>query len=141
MKGKQPMQKRSDIACCLLPVACCLLVSACNHSATGMNPDGGVDMNGAPKSLFDLTQLPNGGAAMGSDFFAFDQPFEMPGRSCFLQVDGRVFLTYAQFARGLESTGGSYYFLDLTALGRQEDWERPAGRTANARANQPDFST
>src|SRR3954447_1275873 len=28
--------------------------------------------------------------AMGSDFFAYDQPFEMPGRSCFLQIDGQV---------------------------------------------------
>jgi hypothetical protein len=58
---------------------------------------------------------------MGSDFFASDQPFEMPGRSCFLQAGGRVFHTYSQYARGLESTGGSYYFLDLTALGRQEE--------------------
>ncbi len=37
------------------------------------------------------------------------------------------------YARGLESTGGSYYFLDLTALGRQEDWEQPAGRAASVR--------
>jgi transcriptional regulator with XRE-family HTH domain len=28
--------------------------------------------------------------------------------------------------------GGSYYFLDLTALGRQEDWEEPKGRAAGA---------
>jgi predicted dithiol-disulfide oxidoreductase (DUF899 family) len=77
----------------------------------------------------------------GEDFFAADQPFEMPGRSCFLQVDGRVFHTYSQYARGLESTGGSYYFLDLTALGRQEDWEEPKGRTDSARSNQPDFAS
>jgi predicted dithiol-disulfide oxidoreductase (DUF899 family) len=79
--------------------------------------------------------------AMGSDFFAFEQPFEMPGRSCFLQVDGRVFLTYSQFARGLESTGGSYYFLDLTALGRQEEWEEPKGRSGSARSATPDFGS
>jgi len=77
--------------------------------------------------------------AMGSDLFSADQPFEMPGRSCFLQVDGRVFHTYSQYARGLESTGGSYYFLDLTALGRQEDWEEPKGRSDSLRGNQPDF--
>jgi predicted dithiol-disulfide oxidoreductase (DUF899 family) len=70
-----------------------------------------------------------------------DQPYEMPGRSCFLTVDGRVFHTYSQYARGLESTGGSYYFLDLTALGRQEDWEEPKGRTDSARSNRPDFSS
>jgi len=74
-------------------------------------------------------------------FFATEQPFEMPGRSCFLQIDGRVFHTYSQYARGLESTGGSYYFLDLTALGRQEDWEEPKGRSDSVRANQPDFAS
>ena len=79
--------------------------------------------------------------AMGSDFFESDQPFEMPGRSCFLQVDGRVFHTYSQYARGLESTGGSYYFLDLTALGRQEEWEEPTGRTGSARSASPDFAS
>lgn len=79
--------------------------------------------------------------ARGSDFFDYDQPFEMPGRSCFLQVDGRVFHTYSQHARGLESTGGSYYFLDLTALGRQEDWEEPRGRSDSARSDTPDFAS
>ena len=49
----------------------------------------------------------------------------------------RVYRTYSVYARGLESTGGSYYFLDLTALGRQEDWEEPAGRTASARTTSP----
>jgi predicted dithiol-disulfide oxidoreductase (DUF899 family) len=79
--------------------------------------------------------------AMGSDFFDAEQPFEMPGRSCFLRVDDRVFHTYSQYARGLESTGGSYYFLDLTALGRQEEWEEPKGRSASARAAIPDFAS
>ncbi|MPY93323.1 MAG: DUF899 domain-containing protein [Acidimicrobiia bacterium] len=79
--------------------------------------------------------------AMGSKFFDADQPFEMPGRSCFLQVDARVFHTYSQYARGLESTGGSYYFLDLTALGRQEEWEEPKGRSESARSATPDFAS
>jgi predicted dithiol-disulfide oxidoreductase (DUF899 family) len=79
--------------------------------------------------------------AMGSDFFDSDQPFEMPGRSCFLQVDGRVFHTYSQYARGLESTGGSYYFLDLTVLGRQEDWEEPKGRSESVRSAMPNFAS
>ncbi|MDT7581992.1 MAG: hypothetical protein QOK35_3256 [Pseudonocardiales bacterium] len=69
------------------------------------------------------------------------QPYDMPGRTCFLQVDGRVFRTYSQYARGLESTGGSYYFLDLTALGRQEDWEEPKGRADAVRTNTPDFAS
>ena len=44
-------------------------------------------------------------------------------------------------ARGLESTGGSYYFLDLTALGRQEEWEVPKGRSDSVRSNTPDFAS
>ena len=79
--------------------------------------------------------------AMGLDFPVAEKPFEMPGQSCFLQVDGRVFHTYSQYARGLESTGGSYYFLDLTALGRQEEWEEPKGRSDSARRAVPDFSS
>lgn len=79
--------------------------------------------------------------ARGEDFFGSAQPFEMPGQSCFLQADGRVFHTYSQYARGLECTGGSYYFLDLTALGRQENWEEPKGRSESVRSNMPDFSS
>ena len=81
-------------------------------------------------------------AAMGEESMkTADQPYDMPGRTCFLQVDGTVYRTYSVYARGLESTGGSYYFLDLTALGRQEDWEQPAGRAASVRTNQPDFAS
>jgi len=81
-------------------------------------------------------------AAMGQESMkTSEQPYDMPGRSCFLHVDGRVFHTYSQYARGLESTGGSYYFLDLTALGRQEDWEEPKGRSESVRAAQPDFAS
>ena len=70
-----------------------------------------------------------------------DPPYEMPGRSTFLRVGDRIFHTYSQYARGLESTGGSYYFLDLTALGRQETWEEPKDRNESARAAVPDFAT
>jgi predicted dithiol-disulfide oxidoreductase (DUF899 family) len=69
-----------------------------------------------------------------------DEPIEGPGLSCFLRSGDRVFHTYSQFARGAESTGGSYYFLDLTALGRQEDWEEPKGRAEAARVGVPDFA-
>jgi predicted dithiol-disulfide oxidoreductase (DUF899 family) len=81
-------------------------------------------------------------AAMGQESMkTSEQPYDMPGLTCFLQVDGRVFRTYSQYARGLEGTGGSYYFLDLTALGRQEDWEEPKDRSDSVRANSPDFSS
>ena len=69
-----------------------------------------------------------------------DESMEMPGTSYFLRDGDRVFHTYSNFARGAEATGGSYYWLDLTALGRQEEWEEPKGRAADAHAAQPDFS-
>ena len=70
-----------------------------------------------------------------------EQPLEMPGQSHFLRDGERVFHTYSTFGRGAEQTGGSYYSLDLTALGRQEDWEEPKGRATDARAAVPDFAT
>jgi predicted dithiol-disulfide oxidoreductase (DUF899 family) len=70
-----------------------------------------------------------------------EQPIEGPGMSCFLRDGDRVFHTYSTYARGLEMLGGSYYFLDLSALGRQEDWEEPKGRATAARGTIPNFST
>lgn len=65
-------------------------------------------------------------------YVAEEQPIERPGLSCFLRDGDRVFHTYSLYGRGGETTGGSYYYLDLTALGRQEDWEEPKGRSARA---------
>jgi predicted dithiol-disulfide oxidoreductase (DUF899 family) len=66
---------------------------------------------------------------------------EMPGWSCFLRDGDDVFHTYSTFARGAEALGGSYYFLDMTALGRQEEWEEPKDRGGDGRPAIPDFST
>ena len=69
-----------------------------------------------------------------------EQPIEAPGLSFFLRDGDSIFHTYSTYARGTEMLGGSYYFLDLTALGRQEDWEEPADRSTNPRDAVPDFS-
>jgi predicted dithiol-disulfide oxidoreductase (DUF899 family) len=63
-----------------------------------------------------------------SYYFEGEQPFDLPGLSCFLRDDDKVYHTYSTYGRGGETVGGAYYFLDLTALGRQEDWEEPKGR-------------
>lgn len=55
---------------------------------------------------------------------------EMPGISVFLHHDGQVFLTYSTFGRGIEEFHNGYPYLDLTVLGRQEEWEEPRGRAA-----------
>lgn len=65
---------------------------------------------------------------------------EQPGYSMFLRDGDDIFHTYSVYARGTEMLGGAYSFLDMTALGRQEEWEEPKGRADNARASVPDFS-
>jgi predicted dithiol-disulfide oxidoreductase (DUF899 family) len=70
-----------------------------------------------------------------------EQPFEMPGISSFLRDGDDVFHTYSTFARGSEQLGGAYAYLDMTALGRQEDWEEPKGRAADVRGAMPDFAS
>jgi predicted dithiol-disulfide oxidoreductase (DUF899 family) len=74
------------------------------------------------------------------NYRAIDVEGEFPGASYFLRDGERVFHTYSNYARGAEMTGGSFYWLDLTALGRQEDWEEPKGRADFARSATPDFS-
>jgi predicted dithiol-disulfide oxidoreductase (DUF899 family) len=53
---------------------------------------------------------------------------DLPGASAFLRAGDRVFHTYSAYARGLDALVGTYTWLDLTVLGRQEDWEEPPGR-------------
>jgi predicted dithiol-disulfide oxidoreductase (DUF899 family) len=54
---------------------------------------------------------------------------EMPGISTFLRVGDDVFHTYSTFGRGIEEFHNGYPYLDLTCLGRQEEWEQPKGRS------------
>lgn len=55
---------------------------------------------------------------------------ERPGLSCFLRDRDRVFHTYSTYGRGLDGLGSTTSLLDLTALGRQEEWEEPKGRAS-----------
>lgn len=59
-------------------------------------------------------------------------PNETPGTSAFLRDGERIFHTYSSYARGGDLLLGTYNWLDLTALGRQEAWEQPAGRSDGA---------
>ena len=78
--------------------------------------------------------------ALGQEAFVDgDQPMELPGTSFFLRDGDEVYLTNSTYARGAEMTGGSYYWLDLTALGRQESWEEPKGRANGSRGAEPRF--
>ncbi|WP_028921709.1 DUF899 domain-containing protein [Pseudonocardia acaciae] len=57
---------------------------------------------------------------------------EGPGISVFLRDGsdgGDVFHTYSTYARGTDLLNGTFNYLDLTPLGRQEPWEEPPGRS------------
>jgi predicted dithiol-disulfide oxidoreductase (DUF899 family) len=54
---------------------------------------------------------------------------EAHGLSVFLPDGHNVFHTYSNYARGTDLLAGTYNYLDLTPLGRQEDWEEPSGRS------------
>ncbi|MFV2039556.1 MAG: DUF899 domain-containing protein [Acidimicrobiales bacterium] len=87
-----------------------------SHDA-GFNYDLGVSFtpqqleSNAPNYNFDTQAFP-GEEAAGLSAFTCD-------------ADGRVFLTYQTFSRGLDMVNGAYQMLDLTAAGRNEtelDW-------------------
>jgi len=108
--------------------------------ATDFNYDFNVtiDATVAPvmwnyRTLKELEPLGMGWLGEGSS--------EQPGYNTFLRDGDAIFHTYSVYARGTEMLGGAYAFLDLTALGRQEEWEEPKGRVDKARPAVPDFST
>jgi predicted dithiol-disulfide oxidoreductase (DUF899 family) len=56
----------------------------------------------------------------------FDKDFgvgEWHGTNAFLRDGDRIFRTYFIDARGDEHMGSTWAYLDITALGRQEEWE------------------
>lgn len=61
----------------------------------------------------------------------FDADFgvrEMHGTNAFIREGERIFRTYFVNNRGDEAMGSTWSYLDITALGRQEEWEdSPSG--------------
>lgn len=66
---------------------------------------------------------------------SFDADFgvdQWHGHNAFIRDGDRVFRTYFINSRGDEALGTVWSFLDMTALGRQEEWENsPAGYPQN----------
>jgi predicted dithiol-disulfide oxidoreductase (DUF899 family) len=81
-------------------------------------------------------------AAGTTGYVEGEQPIEQPGESFFLRDGAAVYHTYSAYARGAEAAvGGSSFFLDHTALGRQEAWEEPKGRADDPHGAVPNFAT
>ena len=60
---------------------------------------------------------------MTDDFDADFGVDEWHGTNAFIRDGDRVFRTYFVNVRGDEEMGGTWSYLDITALGRQEEWE------------------
>jgi predicted dithiol-disulfide oxidoreductase (DUF899 family) len=68
------------------------------------------------------------GSDFNVDFGVTTHEGEKFGLSVFLRDGDNVYRTYFTSGRGVEALGSTWTFLDLTPLGRQEDWEEsPAG--------------
>ena len=63
------------------------------------------------------------GSDFNVDFGLTTDSGEGFGLSVFLRDGDSVFRTYFTTGRGVEALGSNWTFLDLTPLGRQEDWE------------------
>ncbi len=69
------------------------------------------------------------GNSFNEDFGVTTETGEQHGLSVFFRRGDEVYRTYFTTARGLETVGGVWSFLDLTPFGRQEVWEdSPPGR-------------
>jgi predicted dithiol-disulfide oxidoreductase (DUF899 family) len=69
---------------------------------------------------------------------AGERSTELAGISCFLRTGDEVFHTYSTYARGMDYLAGTYPLMDLTALGRQEDWEEPKDRNETVKSWDPE---
>lgn len=73
------------------------------------------------------------GNAFNVDFGLTTDEGEGHGLSVFVRDGNDIFRTYFTSSRGVEGLGASWTFLDLTPLGRQEEWEdSPEGRPQSA---------
>jgi predicted dithiol-disulfide oxidoreductase (DUF899 family) len=57
------------------------------------------------------------------DFGVTDEDGEKPGVSVFLHEGDDILHSYSTTGRGVDILLGTYNYLDLTPLGRQEEWE------------------
>ncbi len=78
---------------------------------------------------WDFRWYSSGRSTFNKDFHVtVEDDNEIPGISVFLRDGDNVYHTYATGGRGVEPLIPTFGFLDMTAYGRQQDWEdSPAG--------------
>jgi predicted dithiol-disulfide oxidoreductase (DUF899 family) len=78
---------------------------------------------------WDVRWVSSANTTFNADFGITTPQGENHGLSVFLREGEQIFRTYFTSSRGLETVGTIWSLLDLTPLGRQEQWEdTPKGR-------------
>ncbi len=72
------------------------------------------------------------GSDFNYDFGVTDEQGEKQGLSVFLREGERIFHTYSTGERGVDILLGTYNYLDLTPLGRREEWEERLNRSTTS---------
>jgi len=72
-------------------------------------------------SLADVGEQPSDVSERGERFVVIDG--EWHGTNAFIRDGDSVCRTYFINSRGDEALGSTWSYLDMTALGRQEEWE------------------
>lgn len=73
---------------------------------------------------WSIAWFSSSGSDFNSDFGVTTAAGETFGLSVLLREGDQVFRTYFTSERGVEALGSTWTFLDLTPLGRQENWEQ-----------------
>ena len=76
---------------------------------------------------WSIPWVSSAGNDFNTDFGVTTNEGETFGLSVFLQNNDQVYRTYFTAGRGVEALGSVWTFLDLTPLGRQEEWEDSPG--------------
>jgi predicted dithiol-disulfide oxidoreductase (DUF899 family) len=78
---------------------------------------------------WEIPWFSSAGSDFNRDFGVSTDQGETFGLSVFIRDGERIFRSYFTTSRGVEALGSVWSFLDLTPLGRQEEWEdTPEGR-------------
>jgi predicted dithiol-disulfide oxidoreductase (DUF899 family) len=72
---------------------------------------------------WEIPWFSSAGSDFNEDFGVTTDRGETFGLSVFIRDGNEVYRTYFTTGRGVEALGSVWSFLDLTPLGRQEDWE------------------
>jgi len=89
----------------------------------------GIDYNYRHEQKRDRAAS-GGGASAHAATCGVDTPTylrERPGMSAFMIEDGAVHHTYSTYGRGVEQLMGTFRYLDMAPLGRNEDTQSPGG--------------